>query len=100
MEVRSGVNEHYLSRKSNFSHISHAFTEGLKADARIAEAGGGGRAEKFMKRQSQPCFGVSGDRSTLGQVSLGAVGVVCLRLPGWAGLKRESLAGRDWILMS
>ena len=53
MEVRSDVNEHFLSRKSDFSDISYAFTEGLIAGAGKAEAGGGWRAEKVVKRQVQ-----------------------------------------------
>ena len=53
MEVRSDVNEHFLSRKSDFSDISYAFTEGLIAGAGKAEAGGGCRAEKVVKRQVQ-----------------------------------------------
>ena len=53
MEVRSDVNEHFLSRKSDFSDISYAFTQGLIAGAGKAEAGGHGRAEKVVKRQLQ-----------------------------------------------
>ena len=53
MEVRSDISEHFLSRKSDFSYISYAFTEGLIAGAGKAEAGGGWRAEKAVKRQVQ-----------------------------------------------
>lgn len=53
MEVRSDVNEHFLSRKSDFSDISYAFPEGLRAGAGKAEAGGRRRAEKVVKRQLQ-----------------------------------------------
>ena len=53
VEVRSDVNEHFLSRKSDFSDISYAFPEDLIAGAGKAEAGGGWRAEKVVKRQLQ-----------------------------------------------
>ena len=53
MEVSSDVNEHFLSRKSDFSHISYAFTEGLVAGAGKTKVGGGWRAEKVVKRQLQ-----------------------------------------------
>ena len=53
VEVRSDVNEHFLSRKSDFSDVSYAFTEGLIAGAGKAEAGGGWRVERVMKRQLQ-----------------------------------------------
>ena len=53
VEVRSNVNEHFLSRKSDFRDVSYAFTEGLIAGAGKAEAGGGWRVEKVMKRQLQ-----------------------------------------------
>ena len=53
VEVRSDVNEHFLSRKSDFSDISYAFTEGLIAGAGKAEVGGGWRLEKVGKRQLQ-----------------------------------------------
>ena len=51
VEVRSDVNEHFLSRKFDFSDISYAFPEGLIAGAGKAEAGGGWRMEKVVKRQ-------------------------------------------------
>lgn len=44
VEVRSDLNGHYLSRKSNFNYISHTFTEGL---AGKAEVGGGCRAGRL-----------------------------------------------------
>ena len=50
-EVRWDVNEHFLSRKFDFSDISYAFPEGLIAGAGKAEAGGGWRMEKVVKRQ-------------------------------------------------
>ena len=53
VEVRSDVNEHFLSRKFDFSDISYAFPEGLIVGAGKAEAGGHGRAEKVVKRQLQ-----------------------------------------------
>ena len=53
MEVRSDVNEHFLSRKSDFSDISYAFPEGIVAGAGKAEAGGRWRSEKVVKRQLQ-----------------------------------------------
>ena len=53
VEVRSNVNEHFLSRKSDFRDVSYAFTEGLIGGAGKAEAGGGWRVEKVMKRQLQ-----------------------------------------------
>ena len=53
MEITSDVNDHFLSRKSDFSDISYAFTEGLIAGAGKAEAGGGWRVEKAVKRQVQ-----------------------------------------------
>ena len=53
MEVRSDVNEHFLSRKSDFSDISYPFTEGLIAGAEKAKVGGSWRVEKAVKRQVQ-----------------------------------------------
>ena len=53
MEVRSDVNEHFLSRKFDFSDISYVFTQGLIAGAGKAEVGGGWRLEKVVKRQLQ-----------------------------------------------
>ena len=53
VEVRSDVNEHFLSRKFDFSDISYVFTQGLIAGAGKAEAGGGWRAEKVIKKQLQ-----------------------------------------------
>ena len=48
----SDVTEHFLSRKSVFSDISYAFTEGLIACAGKAEVGGGWMV-KSVKRQVQ-----------------------------------------------
>ena len=68
VEVRSDVNEHFLSRKPDFSDISYAFTEA--PNSWCWEGRGGRRLEggEGCEEAGAAGFGVLGDRSTRGQI--------------------------------